>query len=97
MPSLAAGEIERLLVGKLCDVERQGGDHRLFVVYDADGRSITRVPFSRSWRGSMALGPAMVGAIRRQLGVQAHADAFVQLVRCTMSREQYLALVGSEH
>lgn len=95
MPSFTAGEIERCLTRKLQAIEREGGRHRHLVVSDADGRIVAIVPVSRSWRKSQSLGPSMVAMIQQELHLRGKGAAFEDLVRCPLSREQYLALVGA--
>jgi hypothetical protein len=94
VPSLSARDLERCLVAKLRAVERRGGDHRVFELYDEAGNLVATTAFSRSWRGGTSIGPVMVSAIRRELGLRAHPDAFARLVACPLTREAYLGLVA---
>jgi hypothetical protein len=94
MPSHTAGQIERCLIRKLRAVELQGGNHRRFEVFDGDGRLVAATVLSRSWRRTTTLGPNMVAAIQRELGLQGDPSAFDELVRCPLSRDAYLAIAG---
>lgn len=94
MPSLAVRDLERCFRTKLRAVERPDGDHRVFEVFDDAGNLVATTAFSRSWRGATSIGPGMVGATRREMGLRAHPDAFARLVACPLSREASLGLVA---
>ena len=65
----------------------------MFEIFDEEGNPVASTGLSRSWRGTTPIGPAMVGAIRREIGLEAHPQAFNQLIGCPLTREEYLALV----
>lgn len=96
MPSFTAGQVERCLLRKLRSVERQGGNHRLFEVLDDQERVVATTLLSRSWRRATTLDAGLVSAIRRQLGLRAHAEEFAGLIECVLTRNDYMALVESE-
>lgn len=93
MPSFDTRDIERCLLTKLRAVERRAGDHRVFAIVDDEGDLVATTGLSRSWLGTTSIGPAMVAAIRREIGLQAHPRAFIRLIGCPLRREAYLALV----
>lgn len=90
MPSINAGPLEECLLGKLRAVEIQGRD-RKFEIYDDQQRVVARTAMSRSWRGTTAISPNLVGEIKKQLHLPRSSD-LVDLVSCTLSREEYLTL-----
>lgn len=94
MASLAVRDLERCRRIKLRAVERPGGDHRVFEILDDAGNLVATTAFSRSWRGATSIGPGMVSAIGRELGLRAHPDAFARLVACPLTWEAYLGLVA---
>lgn len=98
MPSLNTRDLERCLLTKLRAIERRAGDHRVFDLFDLEGELegelVATTRLSRSWRGSTPLGPAMVAAIRREIGLRSDSAAFQRLVACPLTREEYLALAS---
>ena len=91
MPSVNTGDLAACLLAKLRAVELPG-DHRVFEVYDDNGRLVARTKLSRSWRGTTPIGPPMLTLIARQLGVT--SSQLADLVRCTLGREDYLVLAN---
>jgi hypothetical protein len=90
MPSLSAGDLADCLLQKLGAVERSGR-HRRFDVFDDRGRLVASTVMSHSWRRNTTLSAGMVSNIKSQLHL-ARAAELLQLVDCTLSREQYLLL-----
>ncbi|CAA9582002.1 MAG: hypothetical protein AVDCRST_MAG19-4130, partial [uncultured Thermomicrobiales bacterium] len=74
--------------------ERRGDDHRVFGVFGDDGNPIATTAFSRSWRGTRAIGPAMVATVRRERAPRVQAAAFARLVACPLTGEASPALAG---
>lgn len=91
MPSLNVGDLERCLTRKL-QADEEPGAHRKFKIFGLDGTLIAVTQFSRSWRGSTQISDQMVGAIRSQLNLE-RTSQLIDLVSCTLTREQYLAVV----
>ncbi len=91
MPSLNAGDLEDCLLRKLQASEVAGGRHRRFRIYDTSGKLVSDTLMSRGWRGSTAISAGIVGSIKNQLKLPKMGD-LVDLVSCTMSREEYLKL-----
>ena len=90
MPSINAGDLESCLRTKLRAVETQG-KHRQFEIRDEAGRPVAKTMMSNSWRGTTPIGAALVSQIKRQLFLPRTSD-LVDLVSCTMSRDEYLKL-----
>jgi hypothetical protein len=91
MPSLNSGDLEDCLLQKLGAAEVAGGRHRKFRVYDNNGNLVGDTLMSRSWRRSTTIDASMVSSIRKQLNLPQVGD-LVDLVGCTLSREDYLKL-----
>jgi hypothetical protein len=92
MPSLNAGDLATCLLRKLGAVERSGR-HRRFDVFDDQGRLVASTVMSHSWRGNTSISAGMVNTIKNQLHLARTAD-LVDLVNCTLSREEYFRLFG---
>lgn len=97
MAHVTAGDLEDCLLKKLLADEQQGGNHRKFRIRDDSGRLVASTVMSHGWRRTTTLGAGMAATIRRQLGLQDNPEAFSELVRCPLSRNDYLMLVTDEH
>lgn len=94
VPTLRVSDLEKCLTQKLKAAE-ESGNHRKFKIYDADGSLIATTQLSHSWRGSTQISDHMVGAIRAQMSLD-RTSQLLDLISCTLSREQYLVVVRGE-
>lgn len=93
MARFTAAALERCFTGKLRGTVGEGGKHRKYEFWDDSGRFVASTVMSRGWKGTETIGPAMVRAFRDDLLLQGKAAAFERLVRCPLSREDWLQLV----
>jgi len=94
VPSYPAGRLEDCFTTKLGATASRGTGDKEFEFYDDDGRYVTSTWLSRSWRGTTAVDPSMVSKIQRQMKLQGRPQDFARLVRCPMSRQEWLRLAG---
>ncbi len=92
MRSLAAGALAGCLTKKLRAQERKS-THRKFLVFDDEGELVATTGLSHGWRKNTQLSASMISTIRRELGLRT-TDELFQLVDCSLSRTDYLAIVG---
>jgi len=92
--SFNAGDLRGCLTRKLRATEQTGHDHVRFAVVDNDGRVVAVTQLSHSWRGSTPVSSNMVATIQRQLRLLGRPREFEDVIRCPLTRDQYLALVA---
>jgi ABC-type sugar transport system ATPase subunit len=84
---LPAREVESALVHKLGFV-RQDRKHRVFALHVKE----QRVASTMMSHGHQELSDRMLSEMAQQLGIARRQ--FIEIVRCTMSRTKYLAVLG---
>lgn len=92
MPSLKRDDVESSL-SKKGFTEQAGGDHRYFrLFYDGKNTGI----YTKTSRGTgyKSLGDGLVSSMAKQLKLPTRD--FVRLIDCSMSREEYLALLAEK-
>lgn len=95
MPSLESDDVDRALTSKLeCEVDRSTGDHVLFLIRDPESGKLVR--YTKLSRGSKhTLSPRRIAEMAKQLGVE--TSVLVGLVRCSVSKQQFIRAVGQRH
>lgn len=96
MPSYNAGQFERCFVAKLKATTNSSGPHKEFNIYDDNGRLVATSWLSHGWRRTTSLSSGMVSNIKRELKMQQYSREFARLVDCSLTRDQYLALVADK-
>lgn len=92
MAALDSEEVKRILLSKLgCEPDNKR-DHFWFVLKDEDGTLLARTCISHGPRHD--IGPKLVTKMARQLKLQT-AGLLIELVACTKTKEECLAVIRS--
>lgn len=92
MACLDSDKVRQQLKIKLRCEEVRGKDHYWYILADDDGKILSKTKISLGAKHS--IGPKLVSLMARQI-LLLSAGNFVEMVDCTKSRDECLALIRS--
>jgi hypothetical protein len=93
MSCLDSDKVRELLKNKLGCREETGKDHYWYVLYDDEGKILSRTKVSLGAKHD--IGPVLISLMTRQIRLVTKAN-FVGMVVCTKTREECLAIIRSQ-
>ena len=94
MACLDSDRVRQQLRNKLRCEEVMGKDHYWYILADDDGKMLSRTKVSLGAKHS--IGPRLVSLMARQILLLTAAN-FVEMVDCTKSRDECLAIIRSHN